>query len=203
MAASIEIDYALTGSHVSQSFTASGTYVQDAGMPAITCVLRQSSGGILSAGTMPAGYLNYAGPGTWKADFNLGSGASNLTLHATISDGTSDADDQPEITVDATPPLTLDVLPAPPPPPIARAMKTVTGTYDNSVIDFIVCVGAFYKAKKIDTIQDTAIATFPAAGSWTANLNFNGLPAGQKYGVIAIGINTKGRLVGRVARKRK
>ena len=209
MPASIEIDFPLTGSDVPQIFSATGTFVPDAGMPTFACELRQS-GVVVSSGNIPPNNINLVTQ-TWQADFTVSSATSGLTLHAAISDGSSDAEDQPGITVDASPPIQINPLPTPPPPlplplippspvPFGAAAAaanfdyTVTGVCRNDVA-MIECDAFLFKigdhaAKPKPT--GAPVKVKPQNGNWSAKLNLPAMAHGFKLGVLAIAFDKNG-----------
>jgi hypothetical protein len=207
MAASIEIDSPLTGSDVPQVFSATGTFVPDAGMPTFACELRQSSGGVVSAGNIPPANINMAAL-TWQADFTVGAAAGNLTLHATISDGSADTDDEPGITVDASPPIQMNPLPTPPAPPpmppgppapvpagpVANFDFTVTGR-SSSAVAMVEC-DAFLHVIGDHSARPRPIGApikvKPQNGRWTATLNLPPMTRGFKLGVRATALDKNG-----------
>ena len=203
-AASIEIDVALTGSHVRSTFTASGTYSPDAGAPVITCSLAKAG---VSWGSGP-GVLNAANL-SWTCKFTGLGPSSDLVLAAEITDGTSDSDEHPNITVDADPPpIELDPLSPPPRGVIVRANYDVAGSH-KSKVKHIICAGVFYKAgadsKRIDKIDAVVVGSVndPNPGKWKARLSLDPVPGNQKLGILVIGIGAQGRILGTVFHRRK
>jgi hypothetical protein len=213
MPASIEIDFPLTGSDVPQIFSATGTFVPDAGMPTFACELRQS-GVVVSSGNIPPNNINLVTQ-TWQADFTVSSATSGLTLHAAISDGSSDAEDQPGITVDASPPIQINPLPTPPPPlpmppiplmqpapvpsgaaagPLANFDYTVTGVCRGDVA-MIECDAFLHKigdhsARPRPT--GAPVRVKPQNGRWSAKLNLPQMAQGFKLGVRATAFDKNG-----------
>src|SRR5262245_743403 len=99
----IEIDYAMVGSHVPPTFTATGTFVGN--LANITCRLMRIHGTMAMQSSPPTAGAN---PGEWKADFTNAPQEVNLTLRADIAGAPADSNEQPGIIVEAAPPLQLD-----------------------------------------------------------------------------------------------
>lgn len=209
--ASIETNYALAGSHIPQTgFVADGTYTDDGGPFVISCFLMRGGSAISS------GSVSIPTPGSWRATFGTLTPNTGYTLAAQITGSPADRDDQPNITVDSNPlillfPLPPLPLPPPPLPPgavaVARVKITVTGTH-HQAIKHITCAAVLFQgagnSKKIDKIDAVAIGSpnDPANGQWKADLDINPVPAGRKLGVIATGFDNRGRILGRVFRRR-
>jgi hypothetical protein len=203
--ASIEIDYACTGTTVPNLFTAKGTWALDsAGAPAVTCELDNGTGGLFASAssistTSDASHMS----GTWTAVFNLNSIGSSLSLNAALG-GTAATDQQTDITVQNNPPLV--VTPPGIPPAIERRLViyTVSGSYTATAGIGVVCLAVVHQNKKDTDVLDlkAALGFNPTQNPvpWSVDLKFDPsrVPQGAKIGVRVILIDATGKIVARV-----
>jgi hypothetical protein len=191
--ASIEIDHVLTGSHIAQAgFVADGTYTDDGGMFNITCSLTGNGKNFNGMVPSPMG-------GTWTATFpNLDVG-SGYVLTARITGTTPDDDGQPDITVDAAPPIIINPLPTMPFNGDQKGPVTyvVTGTATKGV--GVVCTAVTRNKKKIKSIDGAGFGPV-VKGTWTAKMKVEQVGSGKKLTIIAVLLDEYGKAIAQAGR---
>jgi len=193
---SIEIDQALAGSHISSNFTAIGTF--SGNVADITCSIMKGTV------TKASGAVSSHAPGNWQAVFTALAPDSGLSLVAHITGSPSDEDEQPNITVDAAEPIILNPLPNPEQGPSERVMVTVTGKHRQDVIA-IICAVCIFNRKELQEVVAVWLGEVntPKRGQWQSKPKFKPVPKGKKFGILAIGFNKHGEIVGQAFRRRK
>jgi len=84
---------------------------------------------------------------------------------------------------------------------IAVENVTVTGTFSGNPTAIPAAAFA-YNVDQIDSLLASAPAMMPAAGKWTATLQFT-VPQGKRLVIRAVAFNPKGKVVGHAARRRR
>lgn len=193
--ASIEIDFALTGSHIAQAgFVANGTFTDDGGMFNITCALTKSGKNFNGMVSTPAA-------GQWIARFPNLDVDTGYLLSARITGTTPDDDDQRDITVDAAPPIIINPLPEMPQGDLAGPVAyVVTGTATKGV--GVVCAAVTREKKKLKSVNGGVSAPVKG-GKWTAEVRIDPVGSGKKLTVIVVLLDKDGKAIAQAGRSVK